>query len=380
MRLPIDNTPTLLLYPHFPISVGPPAPNARLRLKVIKRPSGDAACSWPVGHENHATTLVKTRLIVYAFLVMSREKTPVSIETTPPGSRHAALRMLHLGDTVISRLLAAERIGEIEMLGLFHARRTGGVVGAAWGQVVPGRSAFCWPACIAADEPEKTAYLLQNAVDEHLDSAGIALTQAILSARDITNALRLAQAGYQHLADLDYLVSSIEQFPVQPPGGELTFRAMVPMNESRMHVLIERTYQGTLDCTGIDGVRGIDDVLTGYRRTGVYRPEWWTIAQYQGHDVGCVLLADHPDNDQCELMYLGIVPEMRGRRWGELLTCHAQWTARCAARQRIVLAVDDTNVPARNLYERAGFSRWDRRSVYVRTAYSNGSCSPSTNR
>ncbi len=309
---------------------------------------------------------------------MPRKETSPKIETTPCDLRHKVLQLLHLSNQVIDRLLAANRAGNLDMQGLFHARRGDRLVGAAWGQPVPGRSAFCWPANIVASEPEETAQLLQNVVDRHLDSAGIALTQAILSARDIRNALRLTQAGYQHLADLDYLASSIDQFPMRPPCGALELSATVPVDPSRIESLIDRTYEETLDCTDIDGVRSTDDVITGYRRTGVYRPEWWTIAQYQGQDVGCVFLADHPEHDQCELMYLGIVPEMRGRRWGDQLTRYAQWTTRCAARQRIVLAVDDTNWPARKLYERTGFTIWDRRSVYVRTACSNGPSSPST--
>jgi len=82
--------------------------------------------------------------------------------------------------------------------------------------------------------------------------------------------------------------------------------------------------------------------------------------------MGCVLLADHPEHDQSELMYLGIVPEQRGHGWGLQATRHAQWLARRAGRERLILAVDDTNGPARNVYTQAGFRLWDRRSVYAR--------------
>ena len=131
---------------------------------------------------------------------------------------------------------------------------------------------------------------------------------------------------------------------------------------------MERTYVDSLDCVGLDGVRPIADVLVGYRETGRYRPDWWLIATHAGQDVGCVLLADHPEHDQCELMYLGMVPEVRGRGWGVEATRHVQWMMRGIARERMVLAVDDNNWPAQGVYSITGFDVWDRRCVYVRRA------------
>jgi ribosomal protein S18 acetylase RimI-like enzyme len=86
----------------------------------------------------------------------------------------------------------------------------------------------------------------------------------------------------------------------------------------------------------------------------------------EGRDVGVLLLADHPRAGHWELMYMGLVPEARGHGWGRHIARHAQWLARCAAVERIVLAVDAANRPALAMYERAGFAEWDRRSVFVR--------------
>ena len=75
---------------------------------------------------------------------------------------------------------------------------------------------------------------------------------------------------------------------------------------------------------------------------------------------------------------MGLIPEFRGREWGYELARYAQYVTQLAGRSRIVLAVDDANWPARDLYVRAGFETWDRRSVYVRTAHSEGTTAPST--
>ena len=224
------------------------------------------------------------------------------------------------------------------------------------------------PACLVPGEPEETASQLQSAVDRHLDNAGVVLAQAILPMRDVVNALRLTRAGYQHLADLDYLVSPRDGFPTENPQSSLQFEPSTRGDAPQWQKLLDRTYQGSLDCSDVDGVRRIDDVLDSYQRTGVYRPEWWIFARYHGQDVGCALLADHPEHNQAELMYIGIVPEMRGRGWGLEVTRHAQWIAWCAGRERLVLAVDDGNWPAQNIYEKAGFDIWDRRSVFIRAA------------
>ena len=76
----------------------------------------------------------------------------------------------------------------------------------------------------------------------------------------------------------------------------------------------------------------------------------------RGVDVGCLLIADWPQNDQWELIYMGVVPEARGRGYGVAVVRQAQWLAGCAGRQRLVLAVDTANEPAMRVYAAAGFS------------------------
>jgi ribosomal protein S18 acetylase RimI-like enzyme len=82
--------------------------------------------------------------------------------------------------------------------------------------------------------------------------------------------------------------------------------------------------------------------------------------------VGCLLLGEDAAGAQWELVYMGVVPEARGRGIGLDLTRHAQWVARAAGCARMVLAVDATNAPALAVYAAAGFSSWDHRSVFLR--------------
>ena len=190
--------------------------------------------------------------IVYAAHAMAERLSEPTIEVTPVPQRHQALCILRLGQARLERLLEAAHVGQIDMGGLFHARRGKKYVGAAWGQVVAGHTAFCWPACIVAGEPEHTAFRLLAAVNRHLDNTGVVLTQAILSPRDLTMAVRLTRAGYRHLTDLEYMVSESASFPQRPPHCALQFTPATRGDTAPWPQLIQRTYEGTLDCAELE--------------------------------------------------------------------------------------------------------------------------------
>jgi ribosomal protein S18 acetylase RimI-like enzyme len=77
-------------------------------------------------------------------------------------------------------------------------------------------------------------------------------------------------------------------------------------------------------------------------------------------------LADHPAARHVELVYMGLIPPARGRGWGRQIVLQAQQMANRLDRDRIVLAVDAANEPARAIYSAAGFKAWDQRSVFLR--------------
>jgi ribosomal protein S18 acetylase RimI-like enzyme len=302
---------------------------------------------------------------------MTKSVSPPTIEQSPPIRWAEVLRLLHLGQQQILRLLDAQRRGYLDMEGLFSARRGHRLVGAAWGQQLAGKSAFCWPVGLAKDEPLTTANLLQQAVDHYLDSSPVAVTQAVLPHAEGPEADVLRQAGYQYLTDLAYLAWPAVPERPGPPDPEdtadrLWFEPVGPHQRREFGKLIEATYTGSLDCPQLDGRRSIDDVMVGYAHTGLPRWDWWLWARWDSRPVGCLILTDHPNHEQAELIYLGILPEFRGRGWGDQLTRHAQRLTRQAGRERLVLAVDQANWPALRMYRRAAFGVWDRRSVFVR--------------
>jgi ribosomal protein S18 acetylase RimI-like enzyme len=114
-------------------------------------------------------------------------------------------------------------------------------------------------------------------------------------------------------------------------------------------------------------LRPTREVLLGYREIGVQRNDWWFIARYDGRDIGCLLLADHRPAAHAELVYMGLIPEMRGRGWGVFLAHQAQLIAASSGVERLILAVDAANLPALRHYQAAGFQFWEQRTVVVKS-------------
>src|SRR5262249_11638790 len=147
---------------------------------------------------------------------------------------------------------------------------------------------------------------------------------ALLDTDAVPAADWLRQCSFQYTTDLLYLVSLREKFPSQPPATELVFRPLAekpgvsaPAEQlTRLAQIVQRTYVDTLDCPTIQGLRNVDDVLSTYKSVGIFDASRWFFVQHDNADVGCLLLADHPHHQNCELVYMGIVPEARGHGWG----------------------------------------------------------------
>ncbi len=265
----------------------------------------------------------------------------------------------------VESLLAGSQPGTVPMGGLLAARRGGRLVGGVFSEVQAGRAALVWPPRLASGEPGTTAERLLAATAEYLVGNGVCVAYALLEPGMGDDAPRLREAGFEPVAELLYLFSLEESFPASPPASPVEFESYCPANHDRLARVVGATYQETLDCPRLNGVRQIDDVLAGYRATGVFSPGRWLLVRHQGEDVGCLLLADHPEQESYELVYMGLVPSARGSGWGNDITRRAQWLTREAGRRRLILAVDSANGPAIRMYSMLGFHAWDRRNVYL---------------
>jgi len=296
----------------------------------------------------------------------------VDVRPVPPPQQGQAIQLVlsyqaeEIRASSVSASLDALSRGKVSPDGLFQAYRGTVVVGAVWANVLPGRTASVWAPQLSQTEEEATAQLLLQAVDRFLQSRRVRMAQSLLEVGQQLAARRLERAGYVHAADLLYLVSLANHFPVTSPAGRLEFQPYTDIGWQRLGRLIEETYRGTLDMPRLNGVCPIDDVLTGYHHTGAAGTQRWFFVRHAGRDVGCLLLADHPEQGQLELVYMGLVPQARGKQWGLEVARFAQWTTRLAGRNRLVLAVDAANEPAIGMYVAAGFADWERRRVFMK--------------
>jgi ribosomal protein S18 acetylase RimI-like enzyme len=242
--------------------------------------------------------------------------------------------------------------------------------GVIWIQLQAGRVASLWPPQTARDimayDGERIARTLLDATCELAGRGGARMIQVLLATDAGLSAERLRSGGFEHAADLLYLVSPTSAFPTTSPEGGLDYAALSPADAARFKEIIERTYRGTRDCPRLNGVRPTAEVIEGYRAVGDFDPANWLIAKDHGTDVGCLILAPHCKERIYELVYMGVVPEARGRGFGRALARQAQWLARRSGAERLVLAVDAANEPALRGYAAAGFVAWDRRSVFLK--------------
>jgi ribosomal protein S18 acetylase RimI-like enzyme len=304
------------------------------------------------------------------------ESAPLEVVRCPPNRQIEALSLVLCEIAPSQRreiggdqLRSPPEIDSLPADGLFVAMRGDVLCGAVWVQPQPGNTAVLWPPKRVAGEPRQTAYPLLHAAINWLDSTVIGMAQVLLPTRDEPDVPMLESVGFSHLAELLYLTCESVRFPVEPlPKPNLQFAPYEERERQRLGNLIEQTYVDSLDCPALNGARGIEDIIAGYKATGVFRPEIWQIVRHEENDIGVLVLADHPSAQHWELVYMGLVPQARGRGWGRQITQHAQALARRANVARIVLAVDAANSPALSMYRAAGFEMWDRRFVYLRFA------------
>ena len=256
--------------------------------------------------------------------------------------------------------------------GLIGARRNGRLVGAMFSQIATGKTAVVGLPRLVDGEPNSTATLLYTATWEFLSCNQVVLAQLLLSTVNRREAALLQQGRFRNLADLFYLVSLEDDFPLRNPSTQLEFEPYDVVYHNQWEEIITATYQDTRDCVGLRDLRSLDDALAGYRPSDASNPGLWLIARRRGHAVGCLVVADCPRHDTMELLYLGLTAEARGRGWGKQLARHAQWLARRAGRRQLVLAVDKTNTPALQTYTSVGFQAWQRRRLFVRPIPSDG--------
>lgn len=251
--------------------------------------------------------------------------------------------------------------------GILQAQKGQEIVGAILWTVYPGRTAVISAPGLLEGEPLETARVLFRGVIDNLSKTQTRLIFANLSLEQGHFRQPIEEAGFCYLARLLYLFSPVEDFPntTEKPECDLQFVPWPEVSAEEFVRTVEATYVNTLDCPKLNGLRETEDVLAGYRAAGVHSPDLWFLIMYDREPAGCLILTEQPDFDQLELVYMGLVPQYRGRGWGRDVVRFAQWTTRQRKRSGLLLAVDIQNKPAMQVYESLGMRHLEERDIFL---------------
>lgn len=175
------------------------------------------------------------------------------------------------------------------------------------------------------------------------------------------------QCGFSDLAELQYLNTTVRSStpPVQLPHG-FSWETYSPVTHGIFARTILASYESSLDCPALSGMRHIDDVIASHKASGEFDPNHWYLLYEKSTPLAVLLLAHVPRADAMDLVYLGLVPQARGRGLGATVLRKALRTALDANISKLTLAVDAANTPALKLYHRHGLEKLGSKLAMIR--------------
>ncbi len=298
-----------------------------------------------------------------------------NVEVAParPDELLAALRLVfqHFPaaerETRVAQSLELIRRGEVKRESIQVARDGSGLRGALVYEPLPGANGLVWPPQLATrDTPDAIADQLVLTALTRLREHGSKLVQTLLGPSETAHAAPLLRHGFRHITSLWYLRHDLVlPADLVATKDSLCCEPYARCDAAAFHRVLLQSYEGTLDCPEINGVRVLAEILEGHRSQGIHDPEHWWLARVEGEPVAVLLLTATPDEGSWDVSYLGVVPSARGRGVGRALMVRALLEARLLKARALTLAVDGRNLPARHLYRRLGFVPCDLREVFL---------------
>jgi len=298
----------------------------------------------------------------------------LKISAVPRSKRSEALRFIAAG-AVRDRTTADRRVQTLARVAEQYGDRNVALWWSRWGRVCvaasmlverPGRTGMLFhsPAGLEGVDSDALEQLVREISRDAL-ARGMTLVQALKRPDAKRDVAMLEAAGYELLARLVHM--RLELGDLRPPDRDpgITWKTYAEFSEEKFGKLIGRTYEGTLDCPALAGMREIGDVIAGHKASGVFRPESWWIAYRDLRASGCILVNDSQDGLTCEIVYMGVAPEQRGCGLGKAMLQRASEHARKRERTAMTLSVDAANHYAIARYKSEGFREKYRRLACV---------------
>jgi ribosomal protein S18 acetylase RimI-like enzyme len=231
----------------------------------------------------------------------------------------------------------------------------------------PGRTATVFlPAVVDAPEVRSVAVELLRETVRRSEARGVQILQGMLQPSGVDEASIFEQAGFCRLTQLLYLEHDLSvPAPVRAPR-EVEWVSYSPETHAEFAETVKDTYEKSLDCAALNGVRDIEDILKGHRAAGKFDADLWQLARVGGEAIGVLLMTQVPERWSAEIVYMGLRPQARGQGYGHVLLRRALEIARDEAVVSLAVCVDVQNAPAADLYTRFGFREVSRRDAWLR--------------
>jgi len=296
---------------------------------------------------------------------------PPEIGTASPNHYGAALwmatggRSRHAHRGRVTALLAAEKQGKVSFDGLFTATRGSRVVSSIWCLSQPGKIGTVWGPGILSDEPDTTAeHLVEHAI-AHGKQRGCHLLQSLIGQENRAAGNLLIRSGFRSITLLSHLEALTEEVHVEPPRNELRFLRCEDFRSEDFRSLVAQTYEESLDCPEVDGMREIEDVLDGYYATSGRSTYNWYTLQNGDEAIGVIITAHHAEPQQLELIYFGLLPRFRRLGLGSEIIRFVLQLAQFLGCRSTITGVDQRNAPATTLYRRFGFVQSNVKELFL---------------
>jgi mycothiol synthase len=232
----------------------------------------------------------------------------------------------------------------------------------------PGKTMLIFtPMHLLNHTPHDAVSQLSEAVSEHFAARGVQLAQMLIdpTSRPVIDLYR--QTGFEELAELLYLQKAVRkrtEFPAIPAEFELLNYSL--QTHPKFAEIISRSYEQSLDCPALNGMRDMNDVILGHQATGEFDSDLWWVLMERGQPIAVLLMARLTHGSSLELVYLGVALESRGRGIGDMLMKLAFAKTAAEGKENLSLAVDSKNQPALGLYFRHGMRRIGSRVAMLR--------------
>ena len=253
---------------------------------------------------------------------------------------------------------------------LLFATAGGEFQGAIICEVAAGRVGWVWPPVTrVTDEADPLATLVaERLIDRavaRLSRGGVRIAQ-VLAPLECNWGGAFIKSGFRRLTEMVRMERDVGAAMSVAADDRVRFVDSLQFTNAALRQLVLETYRGSCDCPELDGLRPVDEVLEGYRSAGAFDPALWQVLFVDEAPLGCVLLTHWPDEERCELQYLGVAPDARGRSLGRVLCARAICETRRVGASRLTLTVDARNTPALRHYRDAQFCELERRIVFLR--------------